>query len=60
MDITVPVSLCEEFNAKYVTFFLLSDESATAAPALNHRPNTFQVLIHAMSLIVLNDEKVHN
>ena len=59
MDLTAPVSLCEEFNAKYVTF-LSSDESATAAPALNHRPNAFQVLMHAMSLIVLNDEKFHN
>ena len=60
VDLTAPVSLCEEFNAKYVTFFLSSDESATAAPALNHCPNAFQVLMHAMSLIVLNDEKFHN
>ena len=46
VDLSAPVSLCEEFNAKYVTF-LSSDESAAAAPALNHRPNAFQVLMHA-------------
>ena len=47
VDLTAPVSLCEEFDVKYVTFFLSSDESATSAPALNHRPNAFQELMHA-------------
>ena len=47
VDLTAPVMLCDEFNAKYVTFFLSNDESVTATPAFNHHPNAFQVLMHA-------------
>ena len=46
MDLTARVMLCDEFNAKYVTF-LSNDESVTATPPFNHHPNVFQVLMHA-------------
>ncbi len=47
VDLTAPVTLCEEFNAKYVTFFLSEDDSVTASSAMNSRPNAFQVLMRA-------------
>jgi len=47
VDLMAPVTLCEEFKCKYVTFFVTNDASAMATSASNILPNAFHVLMHA-------------
>ena len=67
VDLTALVMLCDEFNTKYVTFFLSNNLSVTATPAFNHHPNAIRDRSHLPCTIEASEhrqmivtERLHN